>query len=72
VSIISSDVGELNRADWLSALAPLQNGSEMPARRSLFERTRGAMDAWFPIDGSKVALLVFGALLAFMFAGLVH
>jgi hypothetical protein len=30
------------------------------------------MDVWSPIEGSKLALVVIGALLALMFVGLVH
>ena len=44
----------------------------MQARRLRGERTRAAIGAWLPMDGSKLGLLVFVALIGGLFAMLAH
>jgi hypothetical protein len=44
----------------------------MRAKRPLGARTRAAIGAWMPIDGSQLALLVIVALIGVLFTMLAH
>ena len=44
----------------------------MRTRRTLSQRTRTAVGAWMPIDGSELALLVVVGLIVLLLTRLVH